>query len=135
MNLWPRFDKISSRGAAEFAEKACVMGLRRDEGIHLNWGALHFSNALTPTDWLTPSAPPRGAWRLAHMSLFLNLGKMISRGAAEGAEKECAMGLHRGERSWLSRESLQTPNALTPADGLTPSASPRLRVSYGNIYR
>ena len=79
MNLWPRFDKISSRGAAEFAEKACVMGLRRDEGIHLNWGALHFSNALTPTDWLTPSAPPRA-------TLSETKPEPASRGAAENAE-------------------------------------------------
>ncbi|AFM11500.1 hypothetical protein Turpa_0849 [Turneriella parva DSM 21527] len=57
-----------------------------------------------------------------------------SRGAAEFAEKDRVMELYRGEGRSLHWDDTQSPKALALWDNLTPSASPRLRVSYGALH-
>ncbi|AFM11501.1 hypothetical protein [Turneriella parva] len=64
------------------------------------------------------------------MNLLLNLEKMISRGAAEFAEKDGVMRLRGGEGRFLNWADPQIPKALKSLDTLTPSASPRLRVRF-----
>ena len=67
------------------------------------------------------------------MNLLLNLEKMISRGAAEFAEKDGVMRLRGGEGRFLNWADPQIPKAPKSLDTLTPSASPRELWSFAHM--